>query len=333
MVGMHTRLLIAFASALVLTFPQATYSAEPAHAIYRPYHDDTKHVYAIAARPHSRSIEPSLVLSSPVPVAYLPIVIGGSRVVNPVNGCPATSTAQYSLISFQGGAYKGNKLTDNNADFRLQVLGYSAAPNTALTLVDINGPTDPNAPKLHGIFKPNRLPAFVKNYQRFDWTWNENGAPPYGTRAGVNQQVEVSVLDMTTNAGEGIYIPQRTIQNDGSGTSAMVLYADEQNITLAYTNQDRPDAGYVAYLSNLCVDPNLVTLYRTQLKDGKRATGKLPAIRTTERIGVAKSTVITVAIRDSGPFLDPRSRKDWWQGIALGDVVVVHIAGEQATRP
>jgi hypothetical protein len=32
-----------------------------------------------------------------------------------------------------------------------------------------------------------------------------------------------------------------------------------------------------------------------------------------QRLGVADAGVVTLAIRDRGTFLDPRSRKDWWQ--------------------
>lgn len=119
-------------------------------------------------------------------------------------------------------------------------------------------------------------------------------------------------LDMAATAGEGVYIPERSAQNNSSGTVALVLYADESTVTLADGDHDSVDSGYVVYLANLCVDPQLVTLYRAQLKDGKRSTGKLPAIRNNERIGVAKADFVTVAVRDNGPFLDPRSRKDWW---------------------
>ena len=57
-----------------------------------------------------------------------------------------------------------------------------------------------------------------------------------------------------------------------------------------------------------------MALYRAQLKDGKRNTSQLPGVRNNQAIGTAAGNAIAVAIRDRGPFLDPRSRKDWWQG-------------------
>ncbi len=95
----------------------------------------------------------------------------------------------------------------------------------------------------------------------------------------------------------------------------MVLYADEDEVTLTYGDRDSVVNGYVVYLMNICTDPNLVARYHQQLDgSGRRAMGSLPVVRNNERIGIARYNYVTVAIRDVGPFLDPRSRKDWWQG-------------------
>jgi hypothetical protein len=40
----------------------------------------------------------------------------------------------------------------------------------------------------------------------------------------------------------------------------------------------------------------------------------LPALRGSQALGRARDASIGVAIRDTGSFMDPRSRKDWWQG-------------------
>lgn len=249
------------------------------------------------------------------PRAFVPIIVKGQGEQQNTS-CNIPSTASFSLIGVQGGYYKGNALTDENADFRLSVIGYASTPASSgapLALVDYNGQADAGAPRMQTIFSPARVPQFVKNYQRYDWNWNESAPPPYGSRGGVNNDWPVSVLDMATTKGESISIPDRNAANSTAGTNAMVLFADERQITLAYGDQDRVDAGYVVYLANLCVDPNLVALYRAQLANGKRATGKLPAVRNDQKIGEAAGSFITVAVRDNGPFLDPRSRKDWWQ--------------------
>ena len=57
--------------------------------------------------------------------------------------------------------------------------------------------------------------------------------------------------------------------------------------------------------------PQLVQLYRTLDAAGR---SELPALRNDEPLGLAASTSIRIAIRDTGRFMDPRSRKDWWVG-------------------
>jgi hypothetical protein len=95
----------------------------------------------------------------------------------------------------------------------------------------------------------------------------------------------------------------------------MVLYAEEQRITLNYTRRDTVANGYAVHLENICVDPNLLALYRAQVNaEGWRATGRLPALRNNQALGTALGSELKVAIRDRGAFMDPRSRKDWWQG-------------------
>jgi hypothetical protein len=218
------------------------------------------------------------------------------------------------LINIDGGYYKDNRLTDENPDFRLSILGYTAT-DAPLQLVDYDGGgPDGDGPRLHGVFEPNRLPAFVRAYKRHDWNWNEGGLPPYGSRGGVNNDWPVTVLDFDTSLGEKIHIPERNAQI-GGGFNAMVLYAGENELTLTYYRQDGLASGYVVLMTNFCVDPKLVALYRAQLENGKRKTGLLPGVSNNQSVGVAKGNIVTVAIRDRGTFLDPRARRDWWQGL------------------
>jgi len=239
------------------------------------------------------------------------------------DACPDLSANTYITIAIQpfssGGLYyKDNRLTDENADFRLSILGYT--PTTAITdLVDYGGDIDLLAPRLYGVVHPKRLISVTQTYERYDWLWDENAAPPYGTRGGINHEWAASVVDLDTHRDEPIYIPERPGGLFETGIwqgdyKAMVLYAAEHEILISYTRNDRVDHGYALYLANLCVDPNLVRVYREQLLDGKRSTGWLPALRNSDVLGTARGSTITIAVRDSGPFLDPRSRKDWWQG-------------------
>lgn len=257
-------------------------------------------------------VPPAAAAQPAVPAAAtaIPLVLPTATPIPvPVAGaCPASSSAVYGLIAADG-VYKSNRLTDLNADLRLSVIGYVAVVEP-LTLIDYNGATDPGAPKLGGMLGPWRAAAFVRAYRRHDWNWDEYAGPPHGARLGVNSDWPVTVVDLAASPGESVYIPERDA--DIGGYTAMVLFAGENEITLAYHRQDSVTDGYVVHMLGFCVDPNLVALYRAQTSDGKRATGRLPALRNGERIGVAKSAALTVAIRDRGAFMDPRSRKDWW---------------------
>ncbi len=228
---------------------------------------------------------------------------------SPSAACPVVASG-YDLVPFEGPPYKGNALTDHNADLRLSVIGIAPA-DAPPTLVDYNGPTDPDAPKLHGLFQPNRVPTFLRAYLRFDWVWDEGRGEPYGWRGGLNLDWPAAALELATAPGETIYPPSRSPLIYGGGAIALVLFADERELTLGYSRHDDVGAGYVVHLLNLCVDPNLVALYRAQLNNGRRATGHLPAVRNAQPIGTAAGALI-VAVRDRGAFLDPRSRKDWW---------------------
>ena len=249
---------------------------------------------------------PSTPSSSLDKFVYLPII-------TKPDGCPTTSANQYATININSSYYKDNRLTDENADFRLSVLGYTPA-NQLLQRVNYGGDVDANAPNFYNVFKPQREITFAKAYERYDWNWDENAAPPYGTRGGVNHDWPVSVLDLIATKDEAVYMPRRNVAITTAGPyAALVLYADDDELTITYGNQDRVDVGYTVYLANLCVDPHLVALYRAQLSEGKRATGRLPVLQNDQSVGTSKQNFVTIAVRDSGPFLDPRSRKDWWQ--------------------
>lgn len=243
-----------------------------------------------------------------VPKVFLPMIASDL--------CGSTGQT-YQTISFIGNAYKDNRLTDENADFRLSILGYQTT-NALLGMVTYGGSPDPDAPKLHGLFSPNRIPTITSVYRVYGWNWNESMPPPYGSRVAVNTQWLVTVMDVSTTANELINIPERnaSIIYD---YKAMVLYASEKEITLVYLLQDQVvvnGTGYVVHLMNLCVDPALVALYRAQLStDGRRSTMQLPALRNNQPIGTAAGVTLTMAVRDGGAYMDPRSLNDWWTGV------------------
>jgi hypothetical protein len=173
-----------------------------------------------------------------------------------------------------------------------------------LGLVDYAGNIDPNAPQFYTFFGDRRTPAFNAAYRVYRWDWNCN------CRADPITKWDVTLLGMRTTPGEVIRLPVAGY-DIGGGYGALVLYAEPYRLTLKYTREDNVVAGYTLHLENICVDPNLLALYR-QLNAAGRA--KLPALRPGQPLGRAPGSEIDAAIRDSGSFLDPRSRKDWWQG-------------------
>ncbi|HYN87358.1 MAG TPA: hypothetical protein VER55_02450 [Ardenticatenaceae bacterium] len=191
-----------------------------------------------------------------------------------------------------------------HADLNLALRGYQRT-DAFHGLVDYGGSTDGGAPQLPGLFSDSRTPVFSSVYRVFDWNWSCN------CRGGLIGSPPVTLAGLATGHGETLHLPSRDSGGIGDGYQALVLYASEQRITLKYTRDDNVVSGYTLHVENVCVDPNLLALYRDA---DARGRGDLPALRSGQPFGHARGGEIGVAIRDSGSFMDPRSRKDWWQG-------------------
>jgi hypothetical protein len=227
------------------------------------------------------------------PRAYLPLVM------RPSVSCTSTGEGYGTLEPIDPAA--GN--VAQHPDVNLAVRGY--VPTTAaLGLVDYAGDVDPNAPQLHTLFGDRRTPIFKAAYRVYQWDWACN------CRGGPIGKWDVTLLGMRTAPGEIVHLPAAGY-DVGGGYGALVLYAEPTRLTLKYTREDNVVAGYTLHLENICVDPNLLALYRRLNAAGR---SELPALWPGQPIGRAAGSEIDAAIRDSGAFLDPRSRKDWWQG-------------------
>ncbi len=224
--------------------------------------------------------------------------------------CPIDSLATFDLIPIAESP--GDRRPDYlHGDLNLAQRGYSST-TAANNLVDYAGNTDVNAPQLAGLFEPNDFPGVTSVYRANHWNW---GCGEHGCRDGVITDWPVTVMGLATVPGQGIFIPERDPQIYGGAYKTLVLYAEERRITLGYTRDDTVANGYAVHIENVCVDPNLLILYRAQIDGaGFRTTGLLPALRENEKLGIAFGDEIQVAIRDRGAFFDPRSRKDWWRG-------------------
>jgi hypothetical protein len=194
-----------------------------------------------------------------------------------------------------------------HGDLNLALRGYSATSAT-LGFANYDGPTDTGAPQMPGIFADRRTPKFTSVHRVNDWNWS---CAAHGCRGNPLSYPPVTLLGMATKPGEALAAPSRGAEIYPGGYKALVLYADEDRITLKYTRDDNVVAGYTVHLENLAVDPNLLSLYRQANAAGR---ANLPALRDGQPLGAASGAQVLVAVRDCGTFLDPRSRKDWWQG-------------------
>lgn len=219
---------------------------------------------------------------------------------------PPQQPLLYASLSVEG--TPSERPAETHPDLNLAMRGYIPTDGH-LGLVNYGGDTDPQAPQIDGMFDPPRLPAFRTLFQVYDWDWACN--PPDGCRSTQISDYPVTLLEMATAPGEAVSIPRRDPPIDSAGYRALVLYAAERRLTIAYTRRDSAAVGYLIHLEDFEVNPGLLSLYR-RLDAAGRA--HLPALRNGETVGIADGGTVKIATRDTGRFLDPRTCKDWWNG-------------------
>ncbi len=247
---------------------------------------------------------------TPLPVTATPSPTPVPATATPTpSGCPATSSAQFDLIPVIPASNARPDYLHGDLNFALR--GFSIT-NATLGLVNYSGSSDANAPQLAGLFEPNAFPGMAAVYRAYNWNW---ACGTNGCRGSIITDWPVTVAGLRTTPGQSLYIPERAPVIYTGNYKAVVLYAEAKRMTLGYTREDSVAFGYAIHLENICVDPNLLALYRAQNNAaGYRLSGLLPALRENQRIGSAFGSEVQVAIRDRGAFMDPRSRKDWWWG-------------------
>ena len=187
-------------------------------------------------------------------------------------------------------------------DLNLGLRGYAPA-NVPGEYIWLGGPTDARAPQLTTLFVTPRRPDIVSVWRVFDWNWAQD------RRGEVITSPPVTLMGLDAAQDELLLLPDSGYDL-GQGYEALVLYADSRRITLKYTREDNVIWGYALHLENICVDPNLLALYRSMDAQGR---SRLPALTPNQPFARALSTPPAIAIRDNGSFMDPRSRKDWWR--------------------
>jgi len=228
--------------------------------------------------------------------AFLPLV--SASAVPPCQPLPGASYNTLPVLP-----PPTDRPAEQHADLNLALRGYAPTGGT-LGLVDYGGPADPGAPQLPGLFGDNRTATFVRLHRVYDWNWTCNcrGAPLASPPA--------TLAELAVTPGEPLRVPDSGY-HIGSGYEVLVLFAAPDRITLKYTRTDNVVHGYTLHLEGLCVDPPLLQLYRSWNAAGR---SQLPALAAGQAFGRAARATVGVAIRDSGAFMDPRSRKDWWRG-------------------
>jgi len=214
--------------------------------------------------------------------------------------CPTTAWASsYTLVPTVGA--KSDRPAAEHPDLNVKIRGFSNTGGT-LGLVDIGGPTDDRAPRLWSLFSDSREPAFVANLRVYDWDWATM------KKLGPIASPEVTAVDFGTTPGEDIKLP-RSGYEIAPGLSARVLFLDEDSITLKYTGEDNVVSGYTVHVLDVCLEPKLRETYNNANASGRDS---LPALTTGQAFARAHGTRMRVIIRDTGAFMDPRARKDWW---------------------
>lgn len=187
---------------------------------------------------------------------------------------------------------------EKQADMNIKLRGWREV-DEARQLVDLGGSTDGNAPKINTIFADRRVPPMARVHR-------------VGVFSGLAHGVEagaVHLVEFQSRPGEPLGTPASGY-NIGEGLAALVLYADEDSLLLKFTREDNNSTGYGIHLLGLAVDPGLLASYRRCVAGGRAS---MPALASGEVVGRARSTLL-VAVRDTGSFMDPRSRKDWYDG-------------------
>jgi hypothetical protein len=225
---------------------------------------------------------------------YMPVTVGGSS-----TGCDLPQD-NFASLSVTASPQTGDLQTDE--DVNLAYRGW--APTTAAhQLVDLGPVWDKKAPQFPSMFADRRTARISSVYQRYRWD------PTCDCPKDTYSPWDVTVLGLAVKPGETIYTPDSKY-DIGGGYEYQVMFASNTGITL-YIGRDDDFNGYVVHIEDICVDRDLLHKYQKLDDAGRRS---LPALRGHQAFARALGAEIKVAVRDTGHFLDPRSRNDWWQG-------------------
>lgn len=182
--------------------------------------------------------------------------------------------------------------SDQHPDLNLDIRGYQKV-NAGNHLIDMGGDEDDKAPQLASLFsRDHGVPVISNTYAVNDWNWGSMSRGPQLS------QYDATMVGFAAKPGENLYLPKSGYQIDQAGHQAKILYVDGDSITVNYTAEGTVAPGYTVHIKGIDVDPNL--------KEGDR-------VKAGQPLGKSNSSEVKVSIRDTGTFMDPRVRKDWWR--------------------
>lgn len=233
--------------------------------------------------------------------------------------CATSSTRSYaSGTVFQHDTDNPVRPAYNHADKNIELRGYvpNTNPNLQRELINYGSDDPTQPPQFATLFSPNRVPILSEFYRVRKWNWAPSPNP--GSPGPPMTSYPVTGLAFRLSPGTPLHTPASGY-NIGGGMEVIVLFADEDTVTLHYTREDTAALGYTIHIDNICTDPNLLSLYNTlDNPNGPRydypsSSYNLPTMPAGQIFGTTKGQDMVVAIVDSGAFLDPRSCNEWWQ--------------------
>jgi hypothetical protein len=216
--------------------------------------------------------------------------------------CPTTpwATTDYTLVPTVGAP--SDRPAATHPDLNVKIRGYTPTGGT-LGLVDVGGPTDTMAPRLYTLLVDSGTPTFVSNWQVAGWDWSAMKS------TGPIADPPVTMTAWATTPGQPVRLP-RSDYRIAPGMGARVLFVDDDSATLKYTGEDDVVSGYTIHVLDLCIEPKLRETYDTANAAGRTS---LPPLAPLQAFAKARGDSVRVVIRDTGSFMDPRVRKDWYQ--------------------
>ncbi|PIU03476.1 hypothetical protein COT44_03460 [Candidatus Shapirobacteria bacterium CG08_land_8_20_14_0_20_39_18] len=167
-----------------------------------------------------------------------------------------------------------------------------------------------SAPRLCGLVEDDARPVVTTLYRIHQYDSGTNLPIDALETIKENPSDYASVVGFSTNGSStgNILVPAAPF-SIGNGKQVMVYYASSNEIFIMYNTGGGIRNGYgIHIMGNFTVRPELLALYN-QLNAAGRV--QLPALGASEILGTAHGD-IQVAIRDTGGFMDPRWKNDWW---------------------